>query len=324
MESNNQLLKTIIEKQGIDILFECFAGLLAKSGQVGSSDFHVIPEESHRRSYKNDILLAPREDKFDPELYIENKEEGFLAIYTSRSSILDYLPEDFYTEVDNSQERSNEAGKERSKEEIKQYREQVKKEQESAKQFFRPLEVEFNKVRIEREIQEIVRLENFDQTLEIFWNQYAITDDRWRRFVRTLHLASYVVGDLEKTKSLIEYVLNTSVHIDLTVDECCQMTKEEQASLTGEKTVLGFNVNLGGTVYDFMEVCMLRIEDLSMSEFFDYFDEQSNDRKLLNAIINHYFPLHVEVRLDFTIDAKKKEEGEEGPDMVLGYSSTLG
>ncbi len=329
MEGNHnaamdEFLRMIIEKQGTDILFECFAGLVARSEDLDSNNIHVIPKENYRRSHKNDIIQAPREDKYVPEHYVQNSDFGYLTMFTSRSSILDYLPEDFYTEADNKLELKDESGRKRSKEEIKLIRERRKKELESALRFFRPLEVEYNKVRIQRELHEIEQLENFDGVLEAFWQEFPIADDRWRRFVRTLHLASHVVGDIEKTKSMIEYVLETPVQIKWEVEASCKMSEEEQKSLTGEKVVLGFNVNLGSTVYDYLETCVLKIEDLSTSEFFGYFDEQSENRQLLNEIIKHYFPLNVDVRLDFSINPKKgKTDGEEAV-MVLGYSSTLG
>ncbi len=324
--SNELFLRTLIEKLNTDVLFECFAGLVVRSSSLDVNDIHVIPKENHRRNYKNDIIQAPREDDFDPKHYFDKNDRGLLIMYTSRSSMLDYLPEDFYTEPDNTDEFLTETGEKKSKDEIENYREKVKEQLKSAHRFFKPLEVEYNKVRVKRELYELDQIENFDKTLETFWGSFKVTNGRWKRFFRTLHLVSFIIGDEKKTKALIEFVLETEVTLSFDIEEYCEMDDAQRKSLMGDERIMGFNVAVGNAVYDYLEVCTLRVEDLSTEEFFEYFDMESENRKLLDEIVKYYFPLNLEVRLDFSINPHKgiADENNSVAVPVLGYSSKLG
>jgi hypothetical protein len=324
IDISDSFIRSIIERQGTDVLFECFAALLVRGGKLDVDHIHVIPHENHKRNYKNDIIPAPFEEaEKRGDYFSKNSFEG-ITMYTSRSAILDYLPEDIYTEPDNSDEYWDETGQARDIKGIEAYREKVKEERKSAYRFFRPLEIEYNKARIQKQLHEVDQLEDFDEILEAFWGDFAIRDQRWARFIRTLHLAPNIVGDKEKTKTLIEYVLGTRVSLNFWVEDACEIPREAFDALTGGENKLGFNVSIGNTVYDYLEVCTLRIENLAAESFYRYFDEQSYDRQLLNEIINHYFPLHLDVRLDFSMKTAKVKYGEEKPIPVLGYSSKLG
>ncbi len=320
--NTESFFRAIIEKLDTDILFECFAGLLIRSGEVDAGAVHVIPIENYSRNYKNDIIAFSQDEDTGSDCYFELGDEGFLTMYTSRSAVLDYLPEDLYIEPDNTSEFYDEKGERKSVAEIEAYRRKQKEHLKSTERFFRPLEVEYNKVRIERELEELNRLENFDGMLERFWEEFPLTNERWKRFVRTLHLVPAIVGDKDKTKALIEFVLGVPVTLSFTVEECCEVTRQEQQALTGEEMVLGFNMLVGNTIYDYLEVCTLKIENLSTEEFFKYFDEKTEDRKLLDEIIKYYFLLDVEVKLDFSI--KDELDKDEEKVLVLGYSSKLG
>lgn len=317
-------LRTLIEKMDVDILFECFAGILARSGSVDAENIHVIHKENYKRNYENDIVPASYKSTFEPERYFEENELALLIIHTSRSSILNYLPEDFYSEPDNRDEFVDEAGKKRTKDEIEKYRANAAEQLKSALRFFRPLEVEFNKLRIKRELDELDKIENFDNILQAFWGVFKVTNDRWRRFVRTLHLVSFIIGDKAKTKALIEFVLGTSIDLSFSVEACYEMSKEQKKSLVGESRLLGYNVIVGSSVYDYLDICIFTVKDLSVSEFYEYFDETSEDKKLLNEIIKYYFPLNVEVRLDFSLKPEKRNNKGEFVTPVLGYTSKLG
>jgi len=321
--SSEGLIRDIIEKQQVDILFECFVGLLMKCEEFNASDVHIIPKDNVRRGYKNDITPIQEESESISKSYFEKIGQQILLICTSRASILDYLPEDFYAEPDNTKEIWNENGEKKSEEEIIKYREQVKEDYENALRFFRPLEVEYNKLRIAREYREVDSLENLDKVLESFWDELSVTNDKWRRFVKTLHLVPFVVGDAGKTKALIEFVLNSTVNLSFSTEAYYSMNKKERDRLFGKEEILGFNVNLGNRIYDYLEVCTLKLEKLSSTSFFEYQDPKSEHRKLLETIKDYYFPLNTEVRLDFSI-----EEGEKDPDKpyigILGYSAKLG
>ncbi|MCB0631645.1 MAG: hypothetical protein KDD15_17995, partial [Lewinella sp.] len=287
-------------------------------------EIHVIPRENHSRNFRNDIIPAVPERGFQGEYYFEEGRDDLLVIHTSRSAILDYLPEDFFVAPDNTDEFWDESGREKSREEVEAYRKMVSEQLESARRFFRPLEVEYNKIRIQRELEEIVQLENQDQILVDFWGDFPLSNDRWRRFIRTLHLTPYVLGDRVRTRALLEFVMGTPVELNFEIEEYYEPSEKEQRELHGEEQVLGFNMLIGNAIYDYLEVCYLKICDLSTAEFYRFQDAQSDDNRLLEEIKAYYFPLNMDVRLDFSISANKDHTGEEAPLMVIGYSSTLG
>ena len=320
-ESMGEALRQIQQELDVDILFEPFCAMLSE--KMPPDKIHVIPYDHYSRNYRNDIISVPFELIHEDDRFLVVANEDWMQMFTSRSSLLDYLPEVFYVEPDNTKEFFDENRRKRSAQETEQYRKQVKTKIQSAKRFFRPLEVVFNQVRIRKEVAEIASLENFDTLLETLWGAYEIKNLKWRRFVRTLHLVRHVVGDLEKTEALIEYVLDTPVSLSMSIEESFEIEESEKRSLMGTENILGLNVIFGNTIFDYLEVCTLKIMDISTKAFSNYFSEHSEDQKILEAIINHYFPLNVEVRLDFSIRQDKDVESEsELP--VLGYSSKLG
>ncbi len=312
-------LRTIIEKLGTDILFECFAGLLVRAGAVNEEDIHIIPKENHKRNYKNDILPATYQSKYKPERFFEKNVRGLVSIYTSRNALLDYLPENVYSDPDNTEEFLDQHGQPRPKKEVEKYRQKQKEELESAERFFKPLEVAYNKVRVRRELDELDKVENFDKILRSFWGFSSSKNASWNRFVQTLHLTPYIIGDEVKTKTLIEFVLGKPISLSFEVEEYCTITESERKALLGDTIVLAYNSILGKSIYDYLDICILSINDLSNEEFSKYFNESTEDRKLINEIIKYYFPLNIEVRLDFTINPEHV-----GVSPILGYSSKLG
>lgn len=315
---SEELLRSIIEKQEIDILFECFAGLLVKSEIFGENEVHVIPVENNTRNYNNDIIPIPKDDTLNPGVYFEGREHKALVIHTSRSAILDYLPESLYAEPNSPSILSKDEQDEEKVKKVEKQRKKAEAELKSAERFFRPLEIEYNKLRIKRELEEVKQQGNISQILTRLWEEFPIKSDKWKRFVETLHLVPFILGDEQKTKALIEYVLNTRISLFFSTEACF----EQQLQPKTEEKILGFNTVLGTTIYDYLEVCTLKIENLSTTDFTDYFDEESDARKLLNEIINYYFPLNLEVRLDFSITPLTEEENKDKV-IILGYSSKL-
>jgi len=320
---SEKYLKMLTEQLEVDILFECFAGLTAREKAIAPNDIHVIPKENDQRNYKNDIVPASMASDFEPQRFFEENPLEAFIMYTSRSSILDYLPEDFYAEPDNTDEFYKENGEKRTADELERYRAKTKREAESAVRFFRPIEIEYNKIRIKRELEEVAILENLNLSLNLFWKEFPNTNEKWERFIRTLHLTSFVVGDKEKTIALIEYVLDTTVSLSFDVEECVVVSSEEIKALTGNTPLLGFNVNIGNTIYDYLDIVTLTVKDLSREAFSSYYDKTSDDRKLLEEIINYYFPLNVEVQLNFSIKSTPAAQNKKTSLGVLGYSSKL-
>lgn len=288
------LLDTISTKLETDILFECFAGLVADTKSYSANNIHVLPVQNFRRNYDNDISTVK-------ELRIEDekndyKEERVLEIHTSRNSILDYLPEAFFEQK--PFKLKNET-KEQWQQRLDNYWKLLPKKIESAKIFFQPLEIEYNKIRVYRERGEVELLKNKNPLLEKIWQQFPIKTPAQRRFVSTLHLLTYVIGDGKKTKHLIQYVLGKKITLEFGVRQKTTLPDTLKPALG--QCALGFSTNIGNEIYEYARTCKLTIMDLGKREFFDYQDKTSIPGIILTTIEKYYFPLDIEVEKDFKI-----------------------
>lgn len=314
-------LQTIHGKLSVDVLAECFAEILIKSGRFSEEQIHILPNDQFRRNYTNDITDVEVDDDLMSQGGIANEEMGFLLkMFTSRSSILDNLPETIYIDPFVEEE-----GTEYEKKDFR-LQERLKRQQilDGATKFFRPLEVAYNHVRIKRERTEVELLEKYDDLLRKFWNTITESDDFWDRYLRTLHLVSYVVGDMDKTKSLIEFVLQKPVELAVHVEEEIELPKELKSSLGG--LGLGYNFDVGNVFPCFVRIITVTITDLEPPEFNDFYNDKSSVGKLLQEIAKYYFPLDVDIRFDYRMKPEKEIfsfSDDKESYAVLGFSSKI-
>jgi len=291
-----KLLDIISVKLETDILVECFAAMVANSGTYAENEIHILPAHNFRRNYRNDIVgikqLTIEDEKNDYE------EERILNIQTSRTGVLDYLPEAFFEQ---KPFKLRDETIEQWQKRIEEYWKKLPEKNESAQRFFRPLEIEYNKIRIRRERREVNLLRDKNPLLKRIWKEFATDTLAQRRFVSTLHLLTYVVGDKHKTKHLIEYVLGKKITLQFGVREKTELPADLKPTIGSAGLALGFNSNIGSDIYEYAQTCTFTIMDLQKREFFDYQDPQSVPRKLLDTIEKYYFPLDVEVSFSFQI-----------------------
>ena len=245
------LLETIAIKLETDILFECFAGLLVNGKVFEEDDIHVLPASNFKRNYRNDITEIEKQ---------ETAEERLIKLISSRNSILNYLPESFYVNPDDDQGAGKETSKYKKTEKRETSRKAFQKKLDSARNFFKPLEVEYNKVRIRRELDEVSLLEDYNPLLRELWKGFPVNTAAERRFVSTLHLLPYVVGNKTKTQSLIEYVLAKKVTLEFDVREKTTLPTELQPTLG--QCALGYNTSVGGDIYEYALVCTFTVLSL--------------------------------------------------------------
>ncbi|MCB0836331.1 MAG: hypothetical protein KDD99_06655 [Bacteroidetes bacterium] len=322
----HRLLTKIHGNMGTDIRVESYAELLINGNLFKEDEIHILPTGKAKRDFSNDIIDAKFEVP-DIAYHYHRKEKPLLQIHTSRSSILDYLPEAFflspYDEVDDDKLSPEEKEKARQA-----YREKI----QSAKNFFKPLELEFNRLRVARELHEVLMVKTY---AGIFEDIYADSwfglknliqkNPAWRRFIKTLHLTSYVVGDQEKTRELIQFVLNKGVEI-----QCEWVYEPVQTSskkLELGNVPLGHEFYLGSIVYIQGLVARLTIKDLKPEEFYDFYEEDSATSKLIEQISKYYFPLDVEVKIDYQIQEGQTDFSlkpkEEKSGAILGYMTSI-
>jgi len=290
------LLDTISIKLETDILVECFAGMVADSDAYEENEIHILPTNNFRRNYRNDITelkqLLVEDEKNDYE------EERILNIHTSRTGILDYLPEAFFEQK--PFKLKNETI-EQWQRRLDDYWKKLPEKTESAQRFFRPLEIEYNKIRIRRERNEVDLLRDNNPLLVKIWKEFATDTLTQKRFVSTLHLLTYVVGDEYKTKYLIEYVLGKKITLEFGVREKTELPNDLKPTIGSKGMALGFSSNIGSDIYEYAQTCTFTVMDLGKREFFEYQDAETVPGKLLTTIEKYYFPLDVEVNFSFKI-----------------------
>ena len=307
-----------------DILAECFVELLLSSGHFSVENVHILPADQFRRNYANDITGIQIDEDWQNEPMskgLDSSSEGLLKIFTSRSSLLNDLPETFYIDSFEPDIPENAHNKEAL---TLQRRKKQKRILESAHRFFKPLEVEYNKVRILRELEEVRLLEKYDDLLRSFWDTITDSTPEWDRFLRTLHLLPYVVGDRTKTQQLIEFVLEKPVSFSEKIVSEIELPGELQGTLG--QVGLGFNFNMGNIIPCYVREITVTIKDLTPSEFFQYYDSISETGKLLQEIAKYYFPLDTDINFDFQINpefAAFSLGGDEEHAAILGFSSKI-
>ncbi len=221
---------------------------------------------------------------------------SILNIETSRKRVLDYLPEAFFEQAPRKLKSETETDWNKR---FNQYWETFNQKVEGAVKFFRPIEVEYNKIRLKREYAELDLLKNKNPLLEKVWKRFPINTLAQKRFVSTLHLTSYIVGNKNSTHIFIEYILNKPINLTYNIREKTRLPDNSQPKIG--MCSLGFSSIAGSEIYEYAPFCTLTVHNLNKQEFFEFQDETSIAGQLMNNIEKYYFPLDIEVEFDYKI-----------------------
>lgn len=299
----DKMLKNVSSSLGLDtdILVECFAGLVAEGELFATDNIHIIPSENPNRNFRNDITSIDHDN---------DGKRSLLKISTSRPNILDYLPECFYIRPDERFEEDKNESIEQRKKRHRQYKDFYNNKLESARKFFVPLEVAYNKVRLTRELDELDMLERSVPLFQELWREFPSNTNAEKRFIKTLHLLKNVIGDIQKTKILIEYVLGYSVKIDVRHLNKQALETQELPHLKGaaEKNGnrlfrLGDKSTLGKYIYHYRTEYVLTVLNVSKEDYALFKDKQSELGTLIENIKDYYFPLDVDVRDEYVVSS---------------------
>jgi len=300
----------IIQKLATDVLAEEFAAMLINDNIVEEDDLHLLPSDVNARNFKNDITYF----KNIPD---ENYENRYLEIGLSRLNILNALPESFFVEYDNSDAKTQE--------EKQRKRDDFNEKLSSAKKFFRPVEIEYNKTRIKKALNEQILVSNSSNLLYSFWGEQKIGSQEEQRVLKTMHILPYVIGNKEKTEKLINYVLEKNTQISYYTIPISNLDKEEQVKL-GEWH-LAINTYLNNQVYSYERFCNVTISNIENEEFHLYYKRTKKHGIILNKIAKFYFPIDVNVEYKFKINYEtsffKLGEVYENGNGILGYSTRI-
>lgn len=294
-----------------DILAEVLAATIVDDGIVNrQDDVFFLPSKKNNRTFENDIInLRKLED--------EEGEDRYIEIETSRSSIINGLPESFYIEY-----TSKEA---KTEEERNQQRDAFQATLQAAQSYFKPIELLYNQSRINLELKELTLNKNNSQLLYNFWGERHLGSEEEKRFLKTMHLLPYVVGNTKRTQQLINYVLEKKSNITIEVKPLSKLPKESEPSLGNMH--LGFNTYINNSAYTYQKIAKVHIHDISNTEFHLYYKHSQIHGIILDRIEKYYFPLDVKIQYEFYIDENtsffKLDEKYENGNGILGYSTKI-
>lgn len=316
-----RLLSNITGLNRTDVLFECYVALLINMQKNVNEDetlkyIHILPTDSPKRSYRHDIITD--------EKYPQINKYDYLEIRNSRNSLTDYLPEAFFA-IPYKDENSD-----------------IEEHIQSAKTFFRPLEIEYNTIRVKKELKETELLRNYHELLTHFWNgeiaadsdnkaKFPIETAEDKRFLNTLHLIPLFIGDERKTTKMIEYVLDKKVTLKFNIEEKTALPNEHSACIssdTKKQYMLGDNLYLNSVIYHYTQICTVAISDIPKKEMYSYLNDEV---EIIRRIKDYYFPLDIEVRFAYKMLENKAgkatlfkvELDEREGEGLLGYSTRL-
>jgi len=182
-----------------DLLAEVLAATIVDDEIVArEEDVFFLPSKKYNRTFENDIMrLRKLEDEDGDDRYIE--------IETSRNSIINGLPESFYLEYTNKEAKTED--------EKNELRDAFQATLQAAHNYFKPIELLYNQTRISRELKELSLNKNNSHLLYSFWGERHLGSEEEKRFLKTMHLLPYVVGNTYRTEQLINYVLEKKSNI---------------------------------------------------------------------------------------------------------------
>jgi len=294
----------------IDILAEFYAALLVENENVDFEDVFIIPKDNKRRSIENDISSLR-------VLSDENYDEKYLEIKTSRFSTVNALPEGFFLEQEYKTAKTEE--------EKQKLRKDFQAQLESAYNFFIPIEVEYNRIRIKRAYEEYSQTDNIGEVLYRFWGIRIDKDDIGKRFLKTLHLLPYIVGDKLKTSRLLEYIFEKEISIEFRTKEKSKFPENLNLKLGNLK--LSIDTYLNNEMYLYEKECLVTIGGLNGNELFYYLKGNKVLKDIIERVEKYYFPIDVNVTFDFETTVASSmfflDTDQSKGIGILGYSTRL-
>jgi len=210
------------------------------------------------------------------------------------------LPESFYLEYTDKETKTEE--------EKNKQREAFQATLNSAHTYFRPIELLYNQSRISRELKELRLNKNNSKLLNNFWGEQHLGSEEEKRFLKTMHLLPYVIGNTNRTEQLINYVLEKKSNITINAKP-------------------GVNTYVNNATYTYQKTAEVHIHNISNKEFHLYYKRSQKHGIILDKIERFYFPLDVIIHYEFYISEAtsffKLDEVYENGNGILGYSTKI-
>lgn len=315
------LLGLLNYKLKIDIKVECLANLLIENNILLEEEVQIIHSDSFRRGYRDDVVEVGQ-GKSDNTYcnYFEEEDRSILRLNTSRNSVLDLLPEAFYVPTSLEEPPKEDLTPREIAENERKRKAELAETIKSAKLFFIPFEVEYNRSRVTIEQEELRLLKSHYSLLEEFWGSASDISKAWKRYYSVLHLCHHVVGDEANTQHLIQHVLGKEVSLDFYTEEISTLPEELHVSMG--TYVLGHNFTVDNVLFEYALMCKVTVKGLAKDEYYQFTTPDTPAHRLLQEIAKYYFPLDTEVVFEYKLsDAERLFSfgGEKGTS-ILGLS----
>ena len=300
----------IINNNNIDYLAELVVSHLMTSQGIDDSGVFIHLTGVFHRFFSNDIEKVRRHR-------IESGEEEW-HLFLNREGLYDLLPEGFF----HGHTRKLYKDRTETKAEFRMHR----KEERDARQFFMPLEQEFFKFRLQKEIfeqnyfyapetiQEFIDFFDFGH-LPLSLYQKAVL------FFLLPHL-SLIAGNLQLTETCFEIILQEKVKFNTT--NCPPSVIEERYIPSLNACYLGVNSLLANICVDHNPLLQIKIgplrDSVSLLQFL-----KGEQLELINRLTELFIQADLTTRVEITLntDDEKFILGEQAFEARLNYSTTL-
>ncbi len=300
----------INKQENIDYLAEVIVSHLIANKNIDDSDICVHLLGVFKRFFSKDI------EKMDIRRNGSGKQEWNLFLH--REGFYDLLPEGFF----HSSTRKYFKDRRETIEEFRIHR----REEKSARQFFMPLEQEFFKHLVYKEIFE----QNFyyaPETIQEFVDFYNLNQLNLNMYQKAalffiMPYASMIAGRLDLTQTCFEIILQEKVHLKKHSSPVAVTFQDEIQSLG--ICSLGKNTMLGNQFSDYNPQLLIEIGPLSESNLLLSFLYGTN-KKVIEWLIRLF--IQADLITNVLIILKKQDEsfilGEEPYESRLNYSTFI-
>lgn len=248
----------------------------------------------------------------------------YVVIKTPKEGFYDMLPEGLFHHP------SAHKTAQTAKEIIKTIK-QRKEEELQARRFFIPFETTINHLRMQMAFYEnqLDKRTQYDALVSVFtdhWEIFQYLNERQANLF--LHLIP-ILHDIRDNHPVVQTVLEMMLQLPVSVRLRTQLPQhrtEPILSTVGD-SVLGVDLTTGNELYDEgVDEILVKIGPVT-SEVFQQFMPGGSRQKLLEMLLDHLLPVHLDVVTEFELDkdsrTMKFAEGENVLNSVLGADTFL-
>lgn len=275
---------------------------------------HIVISNDGRfyREYRNDVYAV--------DLVEDSWLHQLLQLHLSRSGLYDLLPEGLFHQAVADRTSNNSAA------EMAAHSRRDKKQEQSARKFFQPIENSFFWQRVQLEREEENLLEGMDSGLLndyffTFWGfPEGLNKTSAMLLVLLLPYAHAIAGDLRLMQDCLEILLQEKVTISQVAPGVNRAGSSPNRLGLGE---LGNDIVCGDSFYEDYPCLQYTIGPLKNTKAVEYTQGGEND--ILLQVFNSYFaPAEADILIQVEVDRSDALiELTESSGPILGYSCAL-